>query len=42
MATIGALGSTIGSIAIYFVALKLGKRVFKAWKVHQNGRIRAK
>jgi membrane protein DedA with SNARE-associated domain len=28
MATIGALGSTIGSIAIYFVALKLGKRVF--------------
>ena len=28
MATIGALGSTIGSIAIYFVALKLGKTVF--------------
>jgi membrane protein DedA with SNARE-associated domain len=28
MATIGALGSTIGSIAIYFVALKLEKRVF--------------
>jgi membrane protein DedA with SNARE-associated domain len=28
MATVGALGSTVGSIAIYFVALKLGKRVF--------------
>jgi membrane protein DedA with SNARE-associated domain len=28
MATVGALGSTIGSIAIYFVALKLGKTVF--------------
>jgi membrane protein DedA with SNARE-associated domain len=28
MATIGALGSTVGSIAIYYVALKLGKRVF--------------
>jgi len=28
MATIGALGSTVGSIAIYFVALKLGKIIF--------------
>ena len=28
MATVGALGSTVGSIAIYSVALKLGKRVF--------------
>jgi membrane protein DedA with SNARE-associated domain len=28
MATVGALGSTVGSIAIYYVALKLGKRVF--------------
>ena len=28
MATVGALGSTIGSIAIYLIALKLGKRVF--------------
>jgi membrane protein DedA with SNARE-associated domain len=28
MATIGALGSTVGSIAIYFVALRLGKTVF--------------
>jgi membrane protein DedA with SNARE-associated domain len=28
MATVGALGSTVGSIAIYFVALKLGKKVF--------------
>ena len=28
MATVGALGSTVGSIAIYFAAPKLGKRVF--------------
>ena len=28
MAIVGALGSTVGSIAIYFVALKLGKTVF--------------
>jgi len=28
MATVGALGSTVGSIAIYLIALKLGKRVF--------------
>jgi membrane protein DedA with SNARE-associated domain len=28
MAIVGALGSTVGSIAIYFVALRLGKTVF--------------
>ena len=28
MAIVGALGSTVGSIGIYFVALKLGKTVF--------------
>jgi membrane protein DedA with SNARE-associated domain len=28
MAMVGALGSTVGAIAIYFVALKLGKIVF--------------
>ena len=28
MAIVGALGSTLGSIAIYLIALKLGKRVF--------------
>ena len=28
MAIVGALGSTVGAIAIYFIALKLGKTVF--------------
>jgi membrane protein DedA with SNARE-associated domain len=28
MAIVGALGPTVGSIAIYFLALKLGKTVF--------------
>jgi membrane protein DedA with SNARE-associated domain len=28
MVIVGALGSTLGSIAIYLIALKLGKRVF--------------
>jgi membrane protein DedA with SNARE-associated domain len=42
MATVGALGSTVGSIAIYFVALKLKNSIFKAWKVHQNRRIGVK